>query len=165
MLIKQKNKLFELRGKGLKFVYCYGKGLSLLANRGFKDGEVVIKMSGKAVPVERSSKEAVQIDNNNFLDSEYMVVEDFINHSCRPNTHCDIENRKFVAIKDIVADEEITFNYCTTELDMKKYGTDFSCECGAKSCYGKVMGFKYLASEEQKRLLPYLSPFLKTKVI
>ncbi len=56
-----------------------------------------------------------------FIDMKYLVLEDFINHSCSPNTKLDLERRWFIAVKDILKSQEITFNYLTTEWDIKKW--------------------------------------------
>lgn len=37
--------------------------------------------------------EAVQMSDNKFVDTKYLVPEDFINHSCSPNAKLDIEKR------------------------------------------------------------------------
>jgi len=102
--------------------------------------------------------------HNQFIDSQYLVPEDFINHSCSPNIKLDVAKRWFIAIKDIKKNSEITFNYCTTEWDMRGYGTDFLCRCGSPKCYGHVRGFKYLTKEQRRKLKSMLSPFLLEKI-
>ena len=165
MLIQQNGKLFILKAPtSLKLAYVYGKGLALLANKKFKKGDKIIYLNGQIVRGKDATPEAVQIGADRFLDTKQVLPEDFINHHCEANTRCDIGKRWFIAIKDISKNAEITFNYKTTEYDMKKSGTDFRCVCGAKKCYGRVQGFKYLNIQQQKKLLPYLSEFLCSKI-
>lgn len=124
----------------------------------------MIPLSGILVNESAATPEAVQIDSRTFIDGTDYVPEDFINHSCRPNLHCDVVKRQFIAIKNIRKNENLTFNYLTTEYDMKKLHTDFTCLCGSQKCFGAIRGFKYLTLKQKKKLEPYLSPFLKTKI-
>jgi SET domain-containing protein len=63
-----------------------------------------------------------------------------LNHSCEPNAEAqEIDGHIWiVASRDIVANEEITFNY---NYDLEDY-TDHVCLCGAKTCVG------YMVAEE-----------------
>lgn len=165
MLIKQYDRLFDLKiPKTLKVVYVWGKELSLFADKKFKKGDEIIYLKGKLVDARDSTPEAIQMTEDKFIDTEYLVPEDFINHSCSPNTKLDVVKRRFVAIKDISKNEEITFNYLTTEWDMKKWGTDFQCICGSKNCFGYIRGFKYLTRAEKLKLKPFLFPLLLNKI-
>lgn len=165
MLIKQHDRLFDLKiPKTLKIVYVWGKGSSLFANRKFKKGDKIICLKGKLVSAANSTPEAVQMSDNKFIDTKYLVPEDFINHSCSPNTKLDTEKRWFIAIKNISKNNEITFNYLTTEWDMKKWGTDFKCICGSKNCFGHIKGFKYLSRTEKLKLKLLSSPMLLKKI-
>ena len=61
----------------------------------------------------------------------------FLNHSCAPN--CDAELRDghiwIIATRDIVAGEELTFNY---GFDLEEY-RDYPCRCGAPNCVGYIV--------------------------
>jgi hypothetical protein len=64
-----------------------------------------------------------------------------------------------IACKNIKKDEEITYNYNTSEFDM---GVDvFECLCKSPNCYKVIKGFKYLPLDEKLKLKPYLLPYLK----
>ncbi len=165
MLIKQHNRLFDLKiPKSFKVVYVCGKELSLFADKNFKKGDKIIYLKGRLVNAANSTDEAVQMSDNKFIDTKYLVPEDFINHSCSPNTKLDIKERWFIAIKNISKNDEITFNYLTTEWDIKKWGLDFKCICGSKNCFGHIKGFKYLSRAEKLKLKPLLSPLLLKKI-
>ncbi len=58
-----------------------------------------------------------------------------MNHSCEPNVGVQGE-MEFVALADIPAGEELTFDYAMTEDgDLRMF-----CECGTRSCRGVVTG-------------------------
>jgi hypothetical protein len=62
-----------------------------------------------------------------------------------------------VAVRDIPAGEELTFDYLTTEWEM---ATPFACRCGAADCRGLIQGFKHLSPEAQAHLISRCSPYL-----
>ncbi len=68
----------------------------------------------------------------------------FINHSCDPNCESELrDGRVFVvAIRDIAAGEELTYEYNLYDSD----DDDADCYCGAKKCRGTM-----LSEEEVKR--------------
>jgi len=72
----------------------------------------------------------------------------FINHSCIPNGV--VRGRSLVALYDIPAGTEITFDYNTTEWDMSN---PFECWCGHEGCVGLVRGYRWLseAAREMRR--------------
>ena len=111
--------------------------LSKINNKGvfadcdFKRGEVVLSWKPKVI----SEKEfrTLTEKNNHYLlkqDGNYFLMqspEKFVNHSCEPNTKAI--NKSDVAIRDIKAGEEITSSYLKP---------DSKCNCGSKSCKGKI---------------------------
>src|SRR3989344_3168303 len=108
MLIKQRNRLFELKiPKSLKLVYVWRKGLGLFANKSFKRGRTVLTFhtNTKRVLCAQATPEAVQINNRDCLDTTWLVPESIINHGCFPNTQLDIEGFRYIAIRDIRRNE------------------------------------------------------------
>ena len=159
MFIKQRNKLFKLKTpRSLKLVYVYGKGLGLFADKNFRKGETVIHFRADIVLCSKATPEAVQIDERNCFDTKWLTPEAFINHSCSPTAKLDVRGYRYVAIKDIKRNEEITFDYLTTDWDMGR--ESFRCRCGSKNCYGEIRGLKYLSRKQQEKLKPFLLPFL-----
>jgi uncharacterized protein len=61
----------------------------------------------------------------------------FINHSCAPNCEAqwDGEHIWIVALRDIKAGDELTFNY---GYDLEDY-EDHPCRCGAPNCVGFIV--------------------------
>jgi SET domain len=82
----------------------------------------------------------------------------YLNHSCAPNCRIDFNTWTLVTTRTIQCNEELTFNYLTTEWDMV---APFACQCGALHCYGCVAGFKYLPLVQQVLLAPQCSPILR----
>jgi len=150
--------------KHLKSIKLKNKGRSLIANRYFKKGEIVLPLKGIIRKCSESTPDAVQIDDDKFIDSDYRYVEDHINHSCDPSVKIDFNSMNFVALKDIKKGEEISYNYLTTEYDLVRDGLDFDCNCASKNCLKKIKGFKFLTKTQKLKLKPLLSPFLRKKL-
>ena len=68
----------------------------------------------------------------------------YINHSCEPNTFFDTQSGEVIALRDIAANEEITFFYPSTEWSMTQ---PFACFCGAGSCLGNIQGALHLPKQ------------------
>lgn len=56
------------------------------------------------------------------------------NHSCNPNA--SFEDGMLIALREIAAHEEITFDYLAHPLPASPW--DFECLCGAENCIGRV---------------------------
>ena len=165
MLIKQHDKLFNMRvPRHIKLAYIESKGLGVFANRSFSKGDTVIRFKADIVPASKATPEAVQIDIDKFIDTTWLVPEAFINHSCSANMRIDLENFRYITIKNIRRNDELTYNYFTTEYDSVKYHEDFKCACGSRNCLGLVKGFKYLTRAQKLKLKPCLSLFLLRKL-
>ena len=54
---------------------------------------------------------------------------EFFNHCCDPNAWW-ADDFRLVARRPIAADEEITYDYCTEDMDV----SEFACGCGAAAC-------------------------------
>ena len=75
-----------------------------------------------------------------------------INHSCTPNskvrTSYDSESNEgvvaFFSIKDIKKDEEITFDYATTETNLTPDLDRTLCLCNTKNCRGRIFSYTKL---------------------
>lgn len=76
----------------------------------------------------------------------------FINHSCAPNCEARQEDGRIwiVALRDIQAGEELTFNY---GYDLQDY-EEHPCACGAPGCIGYMVAqehFEDVRRKEQQR--------------
>ncbi|MEH2149183.1 SET domain-containing protein-lysine N-methyltransferase [Nostoc sp.] len=84
-----------------------------------------------------------------------------MNHSCNPNT--GVRNNQFggydfVALSNIEAGEEITWDYETTEYEPIAV---FPCLCGSLSCRGNILGFKFREQMLRDRYGEYIADYLK----
>jgi SET domain-containing protein len=76
--------------------------------------------------------------NGEYIDgsADYNLAR-FINHSCEPN--CEVRWEEdgiwIVALRDIAADHEITFNYAYDLEDYRRY----PCKCGSPHCVGYMV--------------------------
>ena len=81
------------------------------------------------------------------------------NHSCDPNCgiNCKGIIRCYMAFKDIKAGEEITYDYA-----MPNYQVDHfpNCDCKAKNCRKKIVGYKGLSQEKKKEYEGFIAPYL-----
>jgi hypothetical protein len=75
-----------------------------------------------------------------------------LNHSCAPNCEAELQEDRIwiVALRDIPAGEEITFNYGYDLVDYR----DYPCRCGAPDCVGYIVAeefFEHVLSREASR--------------
>lgn len=81
------------------------------------------------------------------------------NHSCAPN--CGMHGEiTFVAIRDILPDEELTIDYAF--IDNEEYS--FKCTCGSAKCRHIVTGYDWKIKELQDEHYPYFAQYLKDKI-
>jgi SET domain-containing protein len=76
-------------------------------------------------------------------------VAAFVNHSCDPNceTEEDEQGRVWImAIRDIAAGEELTYDYCLYDGDGEE-----PCYCGAPSCRGTMYSREEIRKRRRQR--------------
>lgn len=83
----------------------------LFATKNYLKGEVIHVLSGKIY--DKPTRETIHIGNNKHIYDEYGI---FINHSFEPNIY--INGRELVALNNIMAGDEIMFNYNDSEINM-----------------------------------------------
>lgn len=71
-----------------------------------------------------------------------------LNHSCVPNCEADCDGNSIwiVAMRDLVAGEELTFNYGYGLADYR----DSPCLCGAPACVGYIVAEEYFEQVRQE---------------
>jgi SET domain-containing protein len=92
------------------------------------------------------------------LDRTYLVgVPDcYVNHSCAPTAHHGFDGTRcsMVSMRDIAADDEITFDYMINTDG----GSSWRCTCGAAGCRGRThSSFFDLPIDLQRRYRSYLA--------
>jgi hypothetical protein len=140
-----------------KVKYAHRKepsGRCIIANEPIKKGEIVCY--GDSSKINKAIKYSYQIDDN-----IHLIGPGGLDHNCSKPT-CGIEKKanNFIALRDIMSGEYLTFNYLSTEYEMN---TPFKCLCGEVKCFTLIKGFKYLNSDEKEyiynnfRLSKYLT--------
>jgi SET domain-containing protein len=119
-------------------------GQGLFSTAGIRTGEIIAIWDGfiaTAAEIDRHGAEAryrncSQIGKNQFLVPYAAGAADHVNHSCNPN--CGIRGiHTLVAMRDIPAAEEITYDYAMTD------GCDydvFACRCHSAHCRRRITG-------------------------
>src|SRR3989344_6829156 len=142
-----------------------GKGLFAITN--IQKGEVIFNWEGELIyEAEMASwlpsdvrDHAIQFAPDKWIDTNREGR--YSNHSCNPNA--GIEGLfKLVALRDIPAGEEITWDYDTTENSDWVMET---CRCGSQDCRKLIKGYRFLSKETKEKLLPYTSDWLKNSGI
>jgi uncharacterized protein len=134
------------------------KGEGIFATRSFRVGEII--MVGRIEKIlEENHSHASQIGENRYVFHAGLISK--VNHSCDPNCGIKVNEtgaHDFVAMRDIIVNEEITFDYA-----MRNYGVDYfpkKCMCGSKRCRGKITGWKDLPDEIKKEYEGFVAPYL-----
>ena len=130
----------------------------LAAAATISENEVLITYDGAVI--DHPTRYSIQIDDDKHIEGT-PESNAYLNHSCTPNAYVDWGGVYLRALRNIEAGEEITCNYLTTDWELHE---KFLCHCGARHCYGELKGLKYLARDEQKKLLAFLPEFMKRKV-
>ena len=144
------------------------KGWGSFVREPIRRGETVAGFGGWCVPGQRLAElstgrqsRAIQVDDDLYLVSdETPEPGDMLNHSCEPT--CGLVGATvLVALRDLAAGEELTFDYAT--CDSSDYD-EFVCECGTPSCRSTVTGRDWLNPELQQRYAGWFSPYLARRI-
>lgn len=141
----------------------------MFAKEKIKKGELVLILGGgsvlslqETIKHKKATAYSLQIFEDFFFGPRTMKDLEpayMINHSCNPNAGVKGQII-FIARKAIKKDEEICFDYETTEMQ----DTNFVCQCGSKKCRGKITGKAWKDPNFQKRNKGYLSWYLQEKI-
>jgi len=85
----------------------------------------------------------------------------YYNHSCDPTTWYD-SYQVITARKDIAKDEEITYDYCTSELNETKKIHD--CGCGTEFCRKKITKDDWKIESLQERYKGHFLGHVKSMI-
>ena len=101
----------------------------VFARTPFDKGKTVLYLDGEVIA--HPTRTSIQIGDGKHIEDK---VGSFINHSCHPT--CKIDGHKVVALRDIAADEQITFDYSENETAM---ASPFVCACCSRLISGKLL--------------------------
>jgi uncharacterized protein len=140
-------------------------GTSRIAGRGLftaqaiKRGTRIIQYTGEKIPKGESDKRLAAGNDyifqlNERYDIDGKVLRNkarYINHSCAPNCTVQMTTRTIwiVALRDITAGEELTYNY-GYELDD---APTHPCTCGAENCCGSILAPQYQEVVKHRRAI------------
>jgi len=135
---------------------------TVIAKSYITKGEIITHISGQ--PAKKASKYSIQISTTEHLlpyssdPNDPVSIWRFLNHSCEPNAFIDIEKMNLIAFVDIAENEEVRFNYNTTEFEI---ASPFNCNCNSLNCNGEIKGFKYLSEYNRKKLGKQIPAYLR----
>lgn len=117
-------------------------GQGVFARRQISPGEVVLAFTGKRLRLSEAQRDedtyihSLQIGPDACL-SPSGGEDDYVNHSCDPNTMLQ-GSRRLVALRAIAPGEEITVDYSSfTDHE----GFEMDCHCGAPACRRRILGY------------------------
>lgn len=104
-------------------------GVGVFTLSAFKKNDTLFKMEGMILAI--PTRTSVQIGKERHIED---TIAGHINHSCTPNATVDQVSQCFIALRDIMEGEEITFDYNANEDALS---SPFACECCGKFILGK----------------------------
>jgi len=128
-------------------------GRGVFAGETIRQAETILHFTGPEISLEQAllkgplSFNVLQIGAREYLDIEQPGVS--LNHSCQPNAGV-VDNVVLIALRDLLPDEEITFDYSTT---MSEQFETMECRCGSPACRGVVGDFHELPPALKDRYL------------
>ncbi len=142
-------------------------GRGVFARERIRGGEMLVVWGGEVVTGEvlRSMSEdrlrlTLQVEDDLYLLTTNEGPADWVNHSCEPNAGLDGQI-VLVALRDIHAGEEITFDYATS--DASPYD-EFECGCGSSLCRGHNGADDWRLPELQRRYAGHFSPYIQRRI-
>ena len=145
-------------------------GRRLFARRAIAKGEIVVVKGGRVLTREQRDRIAETLG-----PSEIQIAEDLffgpaaaaereggmmhLNHSCEPNVGVQGQI-VFVAMWEIAAGEELTFDYAMT--DDEPY--EMECLCGCAACRHVITGADWRKPELQAKYDGYFSSFIQRRI-
>ena len=146
------------------------EGRGLFAREPIRRGEIVVVKGGYVMTRgqrdevgRRLGPSEIQVAERLFIgpvaQSEREGGMMHLNHSCEPNLGVQGQI-VFVAMRDIGADEELTFDYAMT--DDEPY--EMECECGAPSCRKVITGQDWMREELRRKYDGYFSWFIQRRL-
>ncbi|MEL6318163.1 MAG: SET domain-containing protein-lysine N-methyltransferase [Pseudomonadota bacterium] len=129
---------------GVEIRIAGDRGRGVFTTRAFAAGEIVVRGRPVGWVRERDNRSLQMGPDRHALFDEPACL---INHSCGPITGVrdnPVGGYDFIALADIPAQTEVTFDYATTEYVSVAVPV---CLCGAVNCRGASGGFTTLPSD------------------
>ena len=143
---------------GIELRSTTAKGDGVFTTRPFTSGDTVLVGRIEKRLLENHSH-ASQIGEHEYALHAGLTSK--FNHSCDPNCGIRLNARgghDFIAMRDIKANEEATFDYA-----MRNYAIDHfpgRCTCGEKTCRGSITGWQDLPQSRKDQYSGFVAPYL-----
>jgi len=138
-------------------------GTGLFTSKDIKEGEVAFVMKGPKIKYHPKNKEeAMAIQNCVGIGKDLYIYPSspyvFINHHCEPNLIADENNpAAYVAIRDIKAGEELTFDYSTSEYSE----WEMECSCSSPKCRKVIKSIDKLPADYFTKYFPNIPKYFQ----
>lgn len=144
--------------KGYEVKWTKHKGEGVFATRTFSIGEMIIKGIIDKVFKENTSHTS-QVAENKFVFYKGDISK--VNHSCEPN--CGLRanlsgGHDFVAMKPIVAGEEVLFDYAIRNYRIENIPA--KCMCRTSNCRERITGWKNLPKNRKEKYKDFAASYL-----
>lgn len=147
-------------------------GVGEFAIKNIKKGELIAVFGGHVMTIDEVKTLPSEIGDlalgiaDGLLIGPISVDEiddgDWFNHSCDPNAGI-LGQIKLVAIKDIKAGEEITFDYVMT-IPKNDQIACFDCNCNNNNCRQRITNNDWQKLELQQKYKGYFSQFVQESI-
>jgi len=148
--------------------------LGLFAKEPVKKHEIVVGWSGHVVHVSQMDRLMPVCDRQYILQiaedlfqvpmfRKFNERADYVNHSCAPNCGFLDSSVILVAMRDIEAGEELTFDYAMTGT-IADMGDEFECTCGTPQCRGKFSGNDWRDPVLHARYGDYFASYIRRRI-
>lgn len=167
-----KPQLFSWMNPKLKVKKTTKYNNGVFASRQCKKGEVLAIFGGYVMTIKEEEVLPEDVKDLSLQISDDFVIgpskkeeigpADFFNHSCEPNAGFDGQIF-LVAMRKILPEEEITFDYAMTVGGKIPYS--FECLCETKRCRKTITNCDWKKPELQKKYKGYFQLYLNKKII
>lgn len=146
-------------------------GSGLFTRAALQKGEVIIRWGGEIFTTQQildgitNKDTACQIDDDHYIASSpnrKKDIENFMNHSCNPNTWMDDEVTISVR-RDILPEEEITADYALW-VTKDEYELIKECRYGSSLCRHIITGDDWKLRDIQERYRGHVPPYLERRI-
>lgn len=143
----------------------------MFAREPIKKGEVVVIWGGTLMTEQdiragKARKHSITAIDEGLYLADWADEDDspdnFMNHSCNPNTWMKDEVT-LVARRNIKAGEELTADYAMWESD-ESWVLHQECRCGSKLCRKIITGKDWRLEELEERYKNHFSPFINKRI-
>ena len=134
------------------------RGAGVICKKSFKAGQVVMRGAIDEV-LSVNTVHTSQSGRNAFVVPVGLMA--FVNHCCNPNCGIQVNEtgaHDYVAMRDLTAGEEITFDYAMQNFCVAHFPSQ--CLCGAQDCRGEIGGWQNLPQSKREQYRGFIAPYL-----